>query len=158
VIPEEITVERVGGGSGAASGDATAALAEFEARSPEERWAYFAEQASKCVLCYACRNACPMCYCPECFVEATQPTWIGREHTLSNAQAYHLVRALHLAGRCVGCGDCMRSCPMGVDLGLLGEKLRQDVKELYGVDVGADAEAKQPMTTYKEDDWQEFIM
>jgi ferredoxin len=119
---------------------------------------YFAEQASKCVLCYACRNACPMCYCPECFVEATQPTWIGREHSLSNAQVYHLIRALHLAGRCAGCGDCMRSCPMGVDLGLLGEKLRQDVKELFGVDVGADAKAEQPLTTYKEDDWQEFIM
>jgi len=60
--------------------------------------AWFAEQVSKCILCYACRSACPMCYCKECFVESTQPQWMGREHNLSNQQVYHLVRALHLGG------------------------------------------------------------
>ena len=99
-----------------------------------------------------------MCYCPECFVECTQPAWLGREHNLSNQQVYHLMRALHLAGRCVGCGDCVRACPMGVDLGLLGDKLRETVKELYGIDPGADPEEVQALTSYKLDDWQEFIM
>lgn len=160
VIPEGIgiKVERVGGEAASPSAERAAALEEFETKSPEERWEWLAAEASKCVLCYACRSACPMCYCAECFVEATQPTWLGREHNLSNAQVFHLMRALHLGGRCVGCGDCFRACPMGVDLGLLGEKLRGVVKELYGVDPGADADQPQALASYKEDDWQEFIM
>ena len=38
------------------------------------------------------------------------------------------------------------------------DRLREDVKELYGTEPGADAEAPQPLSAYKEDDWQEFIM
>jgi len=142
----------------APSAERSAALKEFEKKSPEERWAYFAEQAAKCILCYACRNACPLCYCTECFVESTQPRWLGREFNLSNAQAYHLMRALHLAGRCVGCGDCARAGPVGVDLGVLGDRLREDVKELYGAEPGARPGEEQPLSVYKLDDWQDFIM
>ncbi len=160
VLPEGITVERIeiAEGDAASAPGGPSALEEFQAKTPEERWAYFAEQASKCILCYACRNACPLCYCEECFVEGTQPAWLGREHNVSNAQAYHLMRALHLAGRCVGCGDCMRACPMGVDLGVLNDRLREDVKELYGAEPGADADAAQPLAAYEMDDWQEFMM
>ncbi|MHC5054534.1 MAG: 4Fe-4S dicluster domain-containing protein [Planctomycetota bacterium] len=156
-LPDTVTVERVEGDAAAAPGGPSA-LEEFQAKTPEERWAHFAEQASRCILCYACRNACPLCYCEECFVEGTQPAWLGREHNLSNQQVYHLMRALHLAGRCVGCGDCMRACPMGVDLGVINDRLREDVRELYGVEPGADADAAQPLAAYEMDDWQEFMM
>ncbi|MHC4252911.1 MAG: 4Fe-4S dicluster domain-containing protein [Planctomycetota bacterium] len=159
-LPDSVTVERIeiAEGDAAAAPGGRSALEEFQAKTPEERWAHFAEQASKCILCYACRNACPLCYCEECFVEGTQPAWLGREHNLSNQQVYQLMRALHLAGRCVGCGDCMRACPMGVDLGVINDRLREDVKELYGAEPGADAEAAQPLAAYEMDDWQEFMM
>lgn len=156
-LPDTVAVERVEGDAASAPGGQSA-LEEFQAKTPQERWAHFAEQASKCILCYACRNACPLCYCEECFVEGTQPAWLGREHNLSNQQVYHLMRALHLAGRCVGCGDCVRACPMGVNLGVLNDRLREDVKELYGAEPGADAEAAQPLAAYETDDWQEFMM
>ena len=45
--------------------------------TPEERWNYFVEETSRCIRCYACRNACPVCYCSECFVDSTMPYWIG---------------------------------------------------------------------------------
>ena len=62
VIPEGIgiTVERVGGEAASPSAERAAALVAFEAKSPEERWEWLAGEASKCVLCYACRSACPM--------------------------------------------------------------------------------------------------
>ncbi|MHC4505589.1 MAG: 4Fe-4S ferredoxin, partial [Planctomycetota bacterium] len=65
VIPEGIgiKVERVGGEAASPSAERAAALEEFEAKSPAERWEWLAGEASKCVLCYACRSACPMCYC-----------------------------------------------------------------------------------------------
>ena len=33
--------------------------------------------------------------------------------------AWQIARAFHLAGRCVGCGECSRACPAGIDLALL---------------------------------------
>ena len=50
----------------------------------EKRWAYLAEEAGKCIRCYACRNACPLCYCPECFVDTSQPQWVGKSTGLSD--------------------------------------------------------------------------
>jgi len=44
-------------------------IAEFEAQPPEERWQYISDEVNKCIRCYACRNACPLCYCKECFVD-----------------------------------------------------------------------------------------
>ena len=48
-------------------------VAGMEAKSPEERQAFWAEQFSRCIRCYACRQACPGCYCSECFVEQLDP-------------------------------------------------------------------------------------
>ncbi|MCK7507395.1 MAG: 4Fe-4S binding protein [Desulfobacterales bacterium] len=50
---------------------------EFEAKPIEERWAYFTKEMEKCMRCNACRQACPSCYCPTCFVEQSQPQWVG---------------------------------------------------------------------------------
>jgi formate dehydrogenase subunit beta len=36
---------------------------DFAALSTAERWDYFSKDMAKCVRCYACRNACPSCYC-----------------------------------------------------------------------------------------------
>ena len=49
----------------------------FEKLSAEERWAYFTKEMAKCIRCNACRNACPSCYCKICFVEQSQPQWVG---------------------------------------------------------------------------------
>ena len=45
-------------------------IREFDAKSLEERKAYFDKEFSKCIRCYACRNACPMCVCQDsCIAE-----------------------------------------------------------------------------------------
>ncbi len=36
---------------------------EFGGKSPQERWKFFEKEVSRCIRCYACREACPMCYC-----------------------------------------------------------------------------------------------
>ncbi|MBN2302407.1 MAG: hypothetical protein JXN60_07830, partial [Lentisphaerae bacterium] len=71
----------------------------FESMAPDERWAYFTEQMNKCIRCYACRQACPNCYCPECFAEQTNPKWIGVSSDLSDTMLYHIGRMFHQAGR-----------------------------------------------------------
>ena len=38
---------------------------EFERKPLEERLAYWEKEFDRCIRCYACRNACPMCVCQD---------------------------------------------------------------------------------------------
>jgi len=130
---------------------------EFEKKSPEERWKFFEKESSRCIRCYACREACPMCYCIECFVDSSNPKWIEKSLSPSDLQFYHMVRAYHQTGRCAGCGACERACPMEIRLTYLTQKLNQDVKELFGFEAGVDPNLPPPLSTYAIEDQQEFI-
>ena len=59
-------------------------LEKFEELGASERWAFFEKEFAKCIRCYACRNACPMCYCEECFVDQSDPQWFGKSTDLSD--------------------------------------------------------------------------
>lgn len=69
-----------------------------------------------------------------------------------------MIRTFHLAARCVGCGACSRACPQGVDLRQFLDKLRLDALDLYDYTAGQDPDAKPPLTTYREDDYNDFVM
>jgi ferredoxin len=130
---------------------------EFEKKSPEERWKFFERETSRCIRCYACREACPMCYCAECFVDSSKPKWIGKGLSPSDLEFYHMVRAYHQTGRCSGCGACERACPMEIPLTYLTQKLNQEVKERFGFEAGIDRDAPPPLSTFETEDKQEFI-
>lgn len=138
--------------------NAFAHVREMEALSAEERWARFTGELERCNLCYACRNACPLCYCNVCFADRTMPRWVSQTLRPEDVQFFQIIRTFHLAGRCVGCGACTRACPQGVNLRLFLDKLRADVLELYGYEAGTDPSARPPLTTYREDDYNDFIM
>ncbi len=129
----------------------------FEAKPSDERWAYFSKQSEKCIRCYACRNACPLCYCEVCCVDESQPQWFGKSVALSDTQIFHLMRTYHTAGRCVDCGACVRACPMDIDLRFMNKKIEKDVRELFSYEAGLDPEAPLPLNTFKTDDEDEFI-
>lgn len=133
-------------------------LNKFEKMNSDERWAYFEHEISKCIRCYACRNACPMCYCEECIVDRSNPQWFGKSIEFSDTLLFHIIRILDTVGRCVLCGACARACPTGVNLIALNIELEKEIKERFGYTTGLSIDTTPPMATYDEADKQEFIM
>lgn len=119
----------------------------------EDRQAYWAEQFSRCIRCYACRQVCPGCYCDTCFCDRIEPKWTAKKATTDEAWMFHATRAMHLAGRCIGCGECERICPVGIPAVELARELNAIAKERYGFDAG-DPDAEKPLLgTYEDSDF-----
>jgi ferredoxin len=129
----------------------------IEAMDVQERWAYFDELLATCIRCYACRNACPLCYCPTCFVDESRPQWVGKSIDPIDTRTFHFLRAYHCAGRCTDCGACERACPMGINMRVFTKKLEKDCFELYGWEAGMSLDQRPPLDTYKLDDPEIFI-
>ncbi|MFC1967982.1 hypothetical protein ACFLVX_01150 [Chloroflexota bacterium] len=132
--------------------DPFADVAEIEGKSINERQSFWAEHFNRCLRCYACRQACPGCYCQECFVEQLDPLWAGIRIAPSENQMWHVIRAFHLAGRCIDCNECQRVCPVNIPLSLLNRKLGQEVLELFDFQAGLSAEALPPFATFEKDE------
>ncbi|MBL0175751.1 MAG: 4Fe-4S dicluster domain-containing protein [Ignavibacteria bacterium] len=134
-----------------------ARMRELEAMTPEQRFAFWAGEFDRCVRCYACRQACPMCYCEQCVAEKNQPQWIETSATLRGNIAWNVIRAFHLGGRCVGCNECERACPADIPLGLLNRKLGMVAGQEFGYAAGMDASAPTLVGTWDKSDRQEYI-
>ena len=123
----------------------------------EQRWAFWQAELSRCIKCYACRNSCPMCYCEHCTMDCNRPQWVPvPSHALGNLE-YHMVRAMHLAGRCVECGDCGRACPVGIPVHLLTFNAEESVHAQFGQRAGASARLDYALSTFRPDDKETFI-
>ena len=144
----------------------------IEDLSQEERWNFWKEQIDKCIRCYACRSVCPMCYCDECVVDsinlavtadttaeekAQKIRWLEKTAEGSENFVYHFVRAIHLSGRCIDCGECERACPLDIPIRFLNKKLEKEAKELFGYEAGFDPDQPSLFSSFKDDDPEDFI-
>lgn len=138
--------------------DRFAEVRELEKKSTDEKYAYWKEQADKCLRCFACRNICPACSCPECIFDCSKPRWLDKEVSTVQNQFFHMIRMWHVADRCIECGECERVCPAGLPLMQLNRKLLKDINELFGpYEAGMDLEQRPPLTQYDTGDPEEFM-
>ncbi len=148
------------------------AVSAFAEKSAEERSAFWAGHFERCIRCYACRAVCPMCYCDECVVDSTnfivnpattadekanRVRWISRSASPSENSMYHMVRAMHLAGRCTDCGECERVCPVNIPLRLLNTMLEHEALEMFQYTPGLDAEQPSLISSFRDGDPNDFV-
>ena len=128
-----------------------------EKMDPERRWGFFTRLISRCLRCYACRNSCPLCYCPTCFVDESKPQWVGKSNEPTDTMTFHFLRAYHCAGRCTDCGACERVCPVGIKMRQFTKKLNKDTLELFSWEAGLTLDQRPPLDVYRPDDYNDFI-
>ena len=129
-------------------------VAQLEAMTPDERYAFWQGELSRCIRCNACRDVCPACTCEKCVfgnpksgVENKAPADSFEE------KMFHIIRAFHVAGRCTDCGECSRVCPQNIPLHLLNRKFIKDINTFYGeYQAGEEVGSRAPLVNYKLDD------
>ena len=133
-------------------------ISDIQKLTQQEKFEYWTKELSKCVKCYACRQACPMCFCIRCAVDVNQPQWITVQANTHGNMEWHILRAMHLAGRCVSCGECGRVCPVGIPCHLLTMFLAEYVHDRFNVYAGTDDNMKSVLSTYEPNDKESFIV
>ena len=135
-------------------------VAKLEAMTPDERFAFWQNELSKCIRCNACRNVCPACTCEKCVFD-NDNSGVAQKAAANSFEEnmFHIIRAFHVAGRCTDCGECSRVCPQHIPLHLLNRKFIKDANELYGeYQAGADMETKPPLVNFTYDDCEPSVV
>jgi len=145
---------------------------KIESLNPDQKWAFWTKALEACIRCYACRSICPMCYCDECVVDsisqgigpdtpaeekAQRVRWIERSPDLSETLVYHMIRTIHLAGRCIDCGECQRACPVDIPLRLLNKKMEKDAREIFQYETGFTSDQPSLVSSFRDEDPEDFI-
>ena len=130
----------------------------IEAMGQEEKAAYWKEQYSVCIRCYACRNICPACNCTNCIFDQSASGWQSKDINASENQFYGVTRAFHVAGRCIECGQCEMVCPSDIPIMLMNKKFIKDIDTLFGAyEAGIETEGPTPLSHYEVSDPEEFM-
>lgn len=127
-------------------------LNEIRNLSREDRWEYWKSELTKCIRCYACRAACPLCYCSRCIVEVNCPQWIDPWAAPLSNMEWQINRVMHMAGRCTDCGACEEACPLDLPIHLLTRQLFDEVHNDFGESAEGNA-----LSTFKPEDKESFF-
>lgn len=127
---------------------------KLEKMTPDERFAFWQNELSRCIRCNACRDVCPACTCEKCVFDNPESGVENKAATDSfEEKMFHIIRAFHVAGRCTDCGECSRVCPQHIPLHLLNRKFIKDIDEFYGeYQAGAEVGSRAPIVDYTTED------
>lgn len=116
----------------------------------EEKFDYWWGQFSQCIKCYGCRDACPICYCKDCILEADRDVVMPGE--VPPDDMFPMVRITHVMDSCVNCGQCQDVCSADIPLTRLIFMLNKELYDIFKYQPGVDVEARPPLRTVTDDE------
>ncbi|ABR56162.1 coenzyme F420 hydrogenase/dehydrogenase beta subunit domain protein [Methanococcus aeolicus Nankai-3] len=97
-----------------------------------EKWK---EYWSRCIKCYGCRDACPLCFCKEC---ALSQDYMDKGEIPPDPIMFQGIRLSHMSFSCINCGQCEDVCPIEIPVAHIYHrtqlKIRKTTNFIPGVD------------------------
>jgi formate dehydrogenase subunit beta len=125
-------------------------FAPFKSMDLEQRFAYWTGQFAQCIKCFGCRDACPICYCKVCWLEAERGYVPGGE--IPPHVMWPMVRVAHVMDSCVNCGQCQDACSMNLPLSRLIFMLNREIATIFHYEPGMDLGVAPPCATVTEEE------
>lgn len=126
---------RVDYGKPAAPVTGSKRVQDLKKMTAESRLDWWLTHFNRCIRCFGCRDVCPVCFCTDCSMEHEK---LIPANKLPPDTSFHLVRAVHMAGRCIDCGLCEEVCPARIHLRTLYKEVNRLVEEVFDYKPGAD--------------------
>ena len=103
---------------------------DFEALGDgKERLKKIMTETARCIKCYSCISACPICYCVDCTTK--NPAYVTPGQLPPNFM-FHLIRFAHIADSCVNCGQCEELCPADIPNALFMHAQQTELEKMFG--------------------------
>jgi formate dehydrogenase subunit beta len=87
------------------------------------------KDTSRCIKCYSCIEACPICYCVEC---STRKPYLVPPGEVPPNFMFHLIRFAHISDSCINCGQCQELCPMDIPNSLFMHAQQVELEKMFG--------------------------
>jgi len=116
----------------------------------KEKFNYWWGQFNQCIKCYGCRDACPVCYCKDCILEADRGVVVPGE--IPPDTMFPMLRTVHVMDSCVNCGQCQDACPADIPLARLIFMLNKELYDIFKYQPGVDVEAQPPLRKATDDE------
>ena len=114
----------------------------------------YMDEFDKCIKCYGCREACPICFCEKCSIESETDKWVEKGE-LPPSPMFHFVRMIHMVDSCTNCGQCEEVCPAEIPLARIWHEINVKLQDVFRYYPGQDIEQKPPLSVIDKEPSEE---
>ena len=130
-------------------------FADLKQMGTDERFDYWFGQFSQCIKCFGCRDACPICYCKDCSLNADRGRVAPGE--VPPDVMFPMIRIAHVMDSCVNCGQCQDACTMDLPLSRLIFMVNRELAAVFKYEPGIDVDAPPPLKTVTEEELSNYL-